>query len=74
MVYSLAKEFKYFAEVIEDRNRYFYHVDDAVIEINKYEYDHVIVNPYLYYFSSALKLHIAIQRKKENGNFTRELN
>lgn len=64
MVYTLTKEFKYFAKVIKDRGRFFYQVDGMVIEITKYEYDHVIINPYLYYFSSALKLHIAIQRKK----------
>ena len=72
-IYSLAKELKYFAETIENNGNYFYHVDGVVIEITQFEFNMVKENPNLYYFSTALKLHFAIQRKRENSYFIREL-
>ena len=56
--------FEYLAEAIKDKKRYYYRVDDVTVEITKYEYDKVMVNPYLYYFSTALKLHHRILRLK----------
>ncbi len=57
--------FRYTAEAIEDENRYYYHVDGVMIEITQLEYNHVIINPHLYYFSTALKLHHLIKNNYE---------
>lgn len=65
------KKFEYFAEVIQDRGRYFYYLDSVVIEITQYEYNMVIKNPYLYYFSTAAKLHCWISHKKKNSYWER---
>lgn len=75
-VVSLSNDFRYFAEVIEYDDRYFYQVDNVAIEINKYEYGRMIASNWhiLAYFHTVLKLHIAIQRKKEDCDFIRELN
>lgn len=54
----------YFAEAIEENGQYFYRVDAITISVDKYEYEAVISNPYLYYFSTALRLHNRIQREK----------
>ena len=67
---SVKNNFKYIAEAIEDENRYYYRVDDVTIEITQSEYNYVIINPYLYYFSTALKLHYLIQK---NHNRIRSL-
>ncbi|MCE9517399.1 hypothetical protein K8Q96_00135 [Candidatus Nomurabacteria bacterium] len=69
-VVSLNNDFRYFAEVIEYYGRYFYQVDNVAIEINKYEYDRMVAGHWhrLAYFHTVLKLHVAIQRKKEDSN------
>jgi hypothetical protein len=54
--------FKYIAEAIEGSGRYYYRVGGTTIEVIKSEYDYVIANPHLYYFSTALKLHYAIEK------------
>lgn len=59
--------FQYAAEAIEDENRYYYRIDNVTIEITEPEYNYVIRNSYLYYFSTALKLHCAIQRWLTKG-------
>ena len=56
--------FQYPAEAIEKNCRYYYRVDDTIVEIPKSEYDRVIGNPRLYYFSTALRLHNLIKRAK----------
>ena len=58
-------ENNYFAEAIEYQGQYFYRVDGVTVEAEKYEYERVIHNPRLYYFSSALKLHHRICKAKE---------
>ena len=60
-------ENNYFAEAIEKDGQYFYRVDGTTVCINQYEYDNVIRNPRLYYFSSALKLHHRIKKAQELG-------
>ncbi len=55
----------YFSEAIEDGDKYYYRVDGNSIEIEKWEYERVIANPRLYYFSTALKLHLRIKRAKQ---------
>jgi hypothetical protein len=49
--------FQYAAEAIQENGKYYYRVDDTTVEIAKSEYNAAIGNPYLYYFSTALRLH-----------------
>ena len=65
------KSFQYFAEAIEDSGRYYYRVDNVILEITEIEFNRVVINPKLYYFSTALWLHLEIQRKKNNPNYVR---
>lgn len=60
-------ENNYFAEAIEHQGEYFYRVDGVTVQAERYEYERVITNPSLYYFSSALKLHHRIRKAKELG-------
>jgi hypothetical protein len=60
-------ENNYFAEAIEYQGEYFYRVDGVTVKARQYEYERVIANPSLYYFSSALKLHHRIRKAKELG-------
>ena len=55
----------YWAEVIADGDRYFYRVGETAVEISEYEYECVLVNPNLYYFSNALKVHVRLNRKRD---------
>ena len=54
--------FEYMAEAIERGGRYYYRIGVTTIEVTKPEYDRVIANPRLYYFSTALKLHKVIEK------------
>lgn len=56
--------FQYISEAIEEDNGYYYRIGDVKTEITKYEYEHIIINPYLYYFSTALKLHFKLRKRK----------
>lgn len=58
-------ENNYWAEAIRIGNSYFYRVGDIVVPATEYEYRKVIANPNMYYFSSALKLHCRIRRKRD---------
>jgi len=60
-------ENNYFAQAIEYQGEYFYRVDGVTVRAEQYEYERVIANPRLYYFSSALKLHHRIRKAKELG-------
>jgi len=60
-------EHHYLAEAIAHEGRHYYRVDGITVELNLYEYQRVIKNPTLYYFSSALKLHHRIKRAKGLG-------
>lgn len=60
-------ENNYLAEAIECQGVYFYRVNGVTIKTDKYEYEQVINNPRLYYFSSALKLHHRIRKARELG-------
>ena len=60
-------ENNYFSQAIECDGKYFYRVDGVTVQAEQYEYERVINNPRLYYFSSALKLHHRIRRAKELG-------
>ena len=58
-------ENNYWAEAIRIGSSHFYRVGDIVVPVTEYEYRMVIANPNMYYFSSALKLHYRIQRKRD---------
>jgi hypothetical protein len=53
------------AEAYKYKGRYYYRVGDTTIEITNTQYTQVIANPHLYYFSTALKLHCLINKKKK---------
>jgi hypothetical protein len=57
-------ENKYFAEAIEDGDKFYYRVNGTTVEISEDEFHKVVINPSLYYFSTALKLHFRIKRAK----------
>ena len=60
-------EHHYLAEAIAHEGGHYYRVDDTTVELREHEYQRVIANPRLYYFSAALKLHYRIKRAKELG-------
>ena len=63
--------FKYYAEAIERGGRYCYRVGGTTIEVTKKEYDRLIANPRLHYFSTALKLHKLIEKGlRQNVNLS----
>lgn len=62
---TLARKLEYVAEAVEDSGKYYYRVGGITIEITKTQYDTVISNPRLYYFSTALKLHHLIEKVLE---------
>lgn len=60
------EEYSYTAIAISENGRYYYWAKGFSIEIADWEYHNVKLNPRLYYFSTALKLHIRIQKLKED--------
>ena len=57
-------EYHYWAEAIEEGDRFYDRVNGMTGEISEYEFSNVVSNPHLYYFSTALKLHLRIKRVK----------
>ncbi len=55
-------EFNYTGIAIEDVGRYYYWAMGVSIEITQYEYECLKTNPKIYYFSSALKMHLKIKK------------
>jgi len=66
-------DFQYFSYAIADRLKYYYLIDSIYIDITFREFLYVVRNPYLFYFSTALKLHHQILKKKDNPEWIREL-
>jgi hypothetical protein len=52
----------YWAEAIEDGDKFYYRSKGSTIEIAEDEFRQVVWNPSLYYFSIALKLHCRIEQ------------
>jgi hypothetical protein len=44
---------------------FYYLVNDTILEISEYEFGKVVISPYRYYFSTALRLHNRIERAKQ---------
>lgn len=59
----------YWAEAIEDGDKFYYRAKGVTIEIEAYEFRGVVENASLYYFSTALKLHFRIERAKAGDWF-----
>jgi hypothetical protein len=57
----------YVAKVIEDQGKYFYQAKGITVQATPDECERAIVNPKLYYFSSALKLHFRLNAAKKFG-------
>jgi hypothetical protein len=58
-------ENNYWAGAIEDGDKFYYRVNGTTVEITKDQFCKVVINPSLYYFSTAMKLHFKIKRAKE---------
>ena len=54
-------DYQYTAIAIEDGGKFYYWAKGVSIEISAKEYEYVITNPKLYYFSTALKLDLRIK-------------
>ena len=55
-------EYRYTGIAIEDGGKYYYWAKGVSLEIKDWEYANIKLNPKLYYFSTALKLHHRIDR------------
>lgn len=60
--------FKYEAEAIKYKNKYFYRAGKIILKIKNWEHARIIRNPRLYYFSTALRLHEDVQRIQKDFN------
>ena len=64
-------EYRYTGIAIEDGGKYYYWAKGASLEIADWEYANIKLNPKLYYFSTALKLHHRIDRALQASAVTR---
>jgi len=55
--YLSVNKFHHTAQLIKNLGRYYYGEGDKTMEIEAWEYNRVVANRRLYYFSTALKLH-----------------
>jgi hypothetical protein len=70
-------ESHYWAEAIEEDGKHYYRAKGVTVETTEDRYRKVIQNPYLYYFSSALWLHLQIQgelKKRDENAWAEEKN
>jgi hypothetical protein len=56
----------YQAVIIRERGRILYQARGVIVPITEYEAQQVVRNPFMYYFSTALKLHFRIQRAMQD--------
>ena len=56
-------EYRYTGIAIEDGGKYYYWAKGVSLKISDWEYANIKLNPKLFYFSTALKLHIRIQKE-----------
>ena len=56
----------YRAVIIRDRGRILYQARGVIVPITEYEAYQVVRNPFMYYFSTALKLHLRVQRAMQD--------
>ena len=58
---AVEDENNYWAEVLEDNNQFQYRAKGGTVDITDAEFRNVIANPKLYYFSTALRLHVRLK-------------
>ncbi len=58
---AVEDENNYWAEAIEDDNGFLYRAKGVTVDITEAELKNVIANPRLYYFSTALRLHVRLK-------------
>ena len=58
-----SKEFDYIGIAIQEGDNYFYWAKGVSLKIAEWEYHHIKANPKIYYFSTALKLHLRIKEE-----------
>ena len=58
---AVEDENNYWADVLEDNNQFLYRAKGATVDITEAEFKNVIANPKLYYFSTALRLHVRLK-------------
>ena len=61
-----SSEYEYVGIAIEVQGSHYYWAKGVSIRITEQEYRHIKANPKLYYFSTALKLHIRIERERSS--------
>ena len=54
----------YVAEAIRDDDRWYYRAKGVTLPITEHEFRMVTANPLTYYFSTALKLHLRLERAR----------
>jgi len=57
-----SSEYQYIGIAIEDQGSHYYWARGVSLRITEQEYRYIKANPKLYYFSTALKLHLKIDR------------
>jgi hypothetical protein len=62
-------EYEYVGIAIEDQGSYYYWARGVSLRISEQEYHFIKANPKLYYFSTALKLHLIIDRHLQREEF-----
>lgn len=62
-VRMLTKEIKYESLKIKMGNKYYYLAQGYIIKIKQWEYERLHGDLYLYYFTTALRLHYRIEDK-----------
>jgi hypothetical protein len=62
-----SKDYEYIGIAIEDEGAYYYWAKGVSLKIVKHEYEHIKANPKLYYFSTALKLHLRVEQYLQDG-------
>jgi hypothetical protein len=68
ITYLNDNQVRHAAQLVKNFGTYYYHEGDKTMEIKAWEYDRVVVNPQLYYFSTALKLHNELHWKELESN------
>ena len=58
---AVEDENNYWADVLEDNNQFQYRAKGGTVDITEAELKNVIANPKLYYFSTALRLHVRLK-------------
>ncbi len=64
-------EYNYTAIAIEESGKFYYWAKGVGIEITPREYEWVITNPKLYYFSTALRLDLRIKAQRDHRKDTK---